>query len=195
VVKLDADVSFAPDYFERILRAFDDDDRLGIASGICLELEDGEWRARHVTRSHVRGATRAYRWTCLEEISPLVERLGWDTIDEIQAILRGWDVRTLDGLSFYHHRRMGERDGSRGSWESQGALAWYLGYRPSYLVVRTIFRMRQDRSAFGLLTGWARAASRRDPRHPDLEVRRYLRKQQGLSRLPARAREALGRHS
>ena len=124
---------------------------------------------------------------------PLVERLGWDTIDEVQAVLKGWRVETLEGIAFYHHRRVGERDGNHAAWESQGALAWYLDYRPSYLLLRTLFRMGHDRSAVALLTGWMRAARRRDPRYPDLEVRRYLRSEQSLGRIPTRAREALGR--
>ena len=66
VVKLDADVSFARDYFERLLQAFEADPALGIAGGECLELAGGEWRAVHVTSSHVRGAvarTAESAWT------------------------------------------------------------------------------------------------------------------------------------
>ena len=41
VVKLDADVSFEPDYFERLTAAFEEDERLGMASGICLRARSG----------------------------------------------------------------------------------------------------------------------------------------------------------
>ena len=58
VVNLDADVSFEPDFFERLLDAFAADPTLGIASGTCYELEGGDWRERHVTGSTVWGATR-----------------------------------------------------------------------------------------------------------------------------------------
>ena len=66
IVKLDADVSFESDYFEQLLAAFESEPRLGIASGVCYELERGVWTARHVTGDHVRGATRAYRKACLD---------------------------------------------------------------------------------------------------------------------------------
>ena len=68
VVKLDADVSFEPDYFARQLAAFDADDRLGISSGTCLELEDGEWQA---DRRH-----RGPRPRCGARLSPGVPRGG-----------------------------------------------------------------------------------------------------------------------
>jgi glycosyltransferase involved in cell wall biosynthesis len=193
VVKLDADVSFAGDFFARLLEEFSSDPRLGIASGVCYELEDGEWRPRHVTRSHVRGATRAYRWPCYEDVAPLVERLGWDGIDEIKAAVRGWRTGSISGLPFYHHRSMGERDGSRRSWATQGETAHFLGYRFSYIVLRTLHHVRSDRTALAMLTGYARSAAGRAPVYDDPAVRAHLRREQGLRRLPMRMREALGR--
>ena len=85
VVKLDADVAFAPDYFECLLQKFAEDPRLGIAGGVCYEFERGDWHPRHVTRGHVRGATRMWRWACLQQLLPLEDRLGWDSLDELKA--------------------------------------------------------------------------------------------------------------
>ena len=90
VVKLDADLSFDPDYFERLIGAFADDARLGMTGGVCTELRNGEWRPLYGTRSHIWGASRAYRWRCLQEVLPLEERRGWDEIDAIKAQIRGW---------------------------------------------------------------------------------------------------------
>jgi hypothetical protein len=195
VVKLDADVSFEPDFFARLLDAFEADPRLGIASGVCWELEAGEWRPVHVSRSHVRGATRAYRWRCYEEVGPLVQRLGWDGIDEVKAAIRGWTTGSIAGLPFLHHRAMGERDGSRRAWATQGQTAHFLGYRFSYLMLRTLHRARSDHDALAMLGGYLGCALRREPRYDDLAVRAHLRGQQNLRQVPLRVREALGRAS
>jgi glycosyltransferase involved in cell wall biosynthesis len=193
VVKLDADVSFDGDFFERVLDAFAAEPTLGMCSGLCLELEDGEWRPARSTRDHVRGATRSYRWRCFQDVSPLVERLGWDTVDETRARLRGWTARTLDDVPFYHHRPMGSRDGRWRAWQLQGATAWFLGYRFPYLLARSLYRVPRDPYALALLSGWLRAAARREPRYPDAAVRAYLRSQQRLRRIGGRARQAAGR--
>jgi glycosyltransferase involved in cell wall biosynthesis len=193
VVKLDADLSFAPDYFERLLAAFDADPALGIASGICTELEDGEWRPLYGTRDHVWGASRAYRWQCLQQLLPLEERQGWDEIDSIKAQIRGWRAATLPEVPFRHHRPEGERDGARRRWADQGDTAHYMGYRFSYLLARTLFRARREPAALAMLGGYTRAAVRRRPRCADPAVRRHLRAEQGLGSLPLRLREALGR--
>ena len=195
VVKVDADVSFDPDHFERLTAEFAADPNLGIASGTCWELEDGTWRAMLNARSHVRGAVRAYRFACLDDVMPLEQRFGWDTIDEIKAQLHGWKTRSIDSLRFFHHRSTGERDGAKRTWRSQGDLAWYLGYRFPYLFLRTVFRSFSDRHALTMLSAWAAAGLRREPRYPDVAVRRFLRNQQSLSHLTLRAGEVLDRNS
>jgi glycosyltransferase involved in cell wall biosynthesis len=195
VVNVDADISFDRDFFERLLGAFEQDSTLGIASGTCYELECDEWRERHVTGSTVWGATRAYRWDCLQQVLPLEERLGWDGIDEFKANSLGWSTRTLKSLAFRHHRKEGERDGGQfRARVAQGRSAWYMGYRPWYLALRALHNARNDRAAFGLVWGYAAAALHRERRISDPAARAYLRRQQSLRRLPARLREARGRH-
>jgi glycosyltransferase involved in cell wall biosynthesis len=196
VVKLDADVSFDARYFEQLLAAFEADPQLGIASGVCMELEDGAWTARHVTGDHVRGATRAYRTACLAQVGPLPEAVGWDGVDELKASVLGWRTASVGQLRFYHHRSVGERDGAPTKrWIAEGQCAHYMGYRFTYLLVRTVGRALRDRdpAAFAMLWGYAGAVLSRRPRYQDADVRAYLRRQQSVRHLPLRVRESLGR--
>jgi biofilm PGA synthesis N-glycosyltransferase PgaC len=194
VVKLDADVSLPSDHFEKLLEAFAADPSLGIASGGCYEEEGGGWQERHVTAGHVRGAARAYRWECLRAVLPLEERVGWDGIDELKANVLGWKTGIVPDLPFYHHRSVGERDGSRfARWRAQGQGAHYMGYRFTYLMLRAVHRSVRDPAALAMISAYVAAALRREPRNEDAAVRAYLRKHQSLRRLPLRAREALGK--
>ena len=188
VVKLDADVSMDGDHFERIGQAFIDDSTLGIASGTCLEQEDdGRWRPIEVAKGHVRGAVRVYRRECLEQVLPLVERVGWDGLDELKAAVLGWTTRMLPDLAFYHHRRLGARDGARTArWRAQGGAAWFMGYRFSYLVLRSLHHARRDRAALTMITAFVGSAVRREERYDDVAVRRHLRQTQRLRTLAGR---------
>jgi len=112
VVKLDADVSFEPDHFALLLDEFVRDPALGIGSSTCWEHGRGVWRPKAVARSHVRGAVRAYRWRCLQEVMPLEPRMGWDTIDEIKARLNGWSTRSVPEVAFFHYRPLGTASAS-----------------------------------------------------------------------------------
>jgi biofilm PGA synthesis N-glycosyltransferase PgaC len=191
VVKLDADVSFDETYFERLLQAFEHEAELGVASGAAYELEDGTWVRRHMTGESAWGAARAYRRACLERVLPLEERIGWDTVDAVKAALAGWRTRTLGDLPFRHHRPEGERDGASSAWEALGRCSHFMGYRPSYQLVRTLHHVRRDRRAIGLLTGYLAAARAREAQ-VDPEVIRYLRDRQRARNLLTRRREAAG---
>jgi biofilm PGA synthesis N-glycosyltransferase PgaC len=193
VVKLDADVSFESDFFERMLAAFAADPTLGIAGGTCYELDGDRWRPYRVTGGHVRGATRAYRAACLEAVSPIEQRNGWEAVEEARAALNGWRTRSLDDLAFLHHRPLGSRDGARRAWVAQGHLAHYVGYRPSFMLLKIAFRLVREPAAVAMLWGYLEALVRREPRHPDAAVRAFWRGRQGVRHLPGRVREALGR--
>lgn len=194
VVNVDCDVSMDSDYFERLLGRFGLDVRLGIASGSAYELRRGSWHQRHVTGTTVWGASRAYRWECLQEILPLERRVAWDGIDEFKANARGWRTLAFSDLPFRHHRREGERDGAawRGRW-NQGRAAHYVGYRGWYLLLRALWHARREPAALAMLGGYAAASLSGQPQGLDDRARAYLRGQQSLGRLPLRLREAMGR--
>ncbi len=194
IVKLDADTSFGPEYFERLVGEFASDPMLGMASGTCYEQQDGEWLERHVTGTTVWGASRAYRRTCLEQVLPLEQRMGWDGVDEFRANARDWKTKTFKGLPFRHHRREGERDGSAyRARAAQGRAARFLGYRPWYLVLRAFWQARREPAALAMIWGYTKAAVAREPRCADESARAYLRRQQSIRLVPLRAAEAIGR--
>lgn len=194
IVKLDADTSFEPGYFSRLLAEFGADPTLGMASGTCHELEDGEWRERHVTGSTVWGASRCYRRECLASVLPLEQRMGWDGVDEFRANARGWTTRTFKDLPFRHHRREGERDGAKHLARiAQGRAARYIGYRFWYLALRAFWNARREPAALAMIWGYLKAMLNREPRLADADARAYLRRQQSLRLLPSRAAEAIGR--
>ena len=193
VVNVDADVTMDTDYFERLVETFVREPRLGIASGSAWEPYNGRWRQRFVTGGTIWGATRAYRWKCLQGVLPLVERHGWDGVDQLKARARGWETKTVLDLPFWHHRPEGARDGTRWAhWLANGDTAHFMGYRPSYLLFRMLYRMRRDRAAGALLVGYVAAALRRSPGLDDPAARAVLRGDQSLRKILDRRREALG---
>lgn len=194
VCQLDADLSLPPGYFERLVQALECDPQLGIVSGTCFEQIGGAWRERFTTGANVWGGARAYRRECLQQVLPLEPRTGWDAVDVAQANALGWKTRTLGDLRFDHHRLEASRERSRWSaWGDQGRVSHHLGYRPGYLVLRAVFRARNDPAALGLVAGYLAAALRREPRCTRAGVVAWVRGQQRLRALARRAAEARGR--
>jgi poly-beta-1,6-N-acetyl-D-glucosamine synthase len=181
VVKVDADVDFDPDFFETLIGRFAADEALGIASGTCYEREDGDWVRRTKTAGSVWGATRAYRAQCLDDVMAMEPCMGWDGLDEIRAQLRGMRTQTFVDLGFRHHRPEGGRElSSLHQGEALGRASWYMGYRPSYLALRTLYKARREPAALAMLWGYAGAAARRAPRCPDERLVSELRERQRL---------------
>ena len=193
IVVANADVTFPNGYFEALMARFELDINLGMAGGTCYELVRGSWRERHVTGDHVWGAARAYRREVIPVVMPLEYRMGWDAIDQLKANVAGWRTATFKDLPFLHHRPEGARDGSSlAARVNQGRASYYMGYRFSYLLLRTLFGLRQGPSAVGLVVGYTGEALFRGPRCTDPTVRQYVRTQQSVAMWRQRLREARG---
>jgi biofilm PGA synthesis N-glycosyltransferase PgaC len=190
--KLDADLRLAATTLAAIEARFDSDDRLGIAGPPLRTIDAAGRDVSHRTRpDHVEGATKFYRRACLEEIGPIPPILGWDTIDEIRARMRGW--RTAGGEvgeePVVHLRPMGAYDGLARAFRRWGACAYGYGEHPLHVLLIALRRTRERPVLVGgasYLAGWALAGARRAPR-AEPELRAYVRRDQ-LRRIAGRLR-------
>jgi biofilm PGA synthesis N-glycosyltransferase PgaC len=188
-VKVDADTSFEPDYFARLIQHFVDEPDLGIAGGCCYELDaEGVWERIKVAGSHPRGASRAYRWTLLDVVFELEPELGWDGVDEVMAELRGFRTAGYHDFGFRHHRKVGEREGRLRAGAALGRQAWYMGYRPSYLLLRAVYRARENFASLAMVYGYAAAAVSGAPQCPLPPVTTRIREGQRLRVVMRRGR-------
>jgi poly-beta-1,6-N-acetyl-D-glucosamine synthase len=183
LVKLDADLSFAPDYFERCLRNFEIDDRLGIGGGVVCRLEDGRERIDSAGDPpfHVRGATKIYRRQCWDQIAPLIRAPGWDTIDEVKANMLGWTTRTFEELHILQHKPTGSADGTWRNAFKNGQANYVTGYDPLFMAakcLRRAFSRPVVIGGAGLAAGFCSGYFRKLTRVPDPNVIEFLRQQQ-----------------
>jgi glycosyltransferase involved in cell wall biosynthesis len=182
VIKMDADIDFDPDHCDQLIARFEADPTLGIASGTCMEQEDGVWVRRTKAESTVWGAARAYRWDCVPDVVAMEPCMGWDGLDELRVQLRGMTTKTFVELPFRHNRPEGGREmTSLHHGAALGRASWYMGYRPTYLALRALYRARAQPAALGMFWGYGVAAVSRAPRHPDRAVVGLLRERQRLS--------------
>lgn len=176
IVKLDGDVMFDPDFFERLLSKFEVMPNLGIASGYGYEMRDNRLVKMRVSRDSAFGATRVYRRQCFEEIGGLVRAWGWDGIDEVKAEMAGWKVISFEDVSFLHLKPHVIRNKVE-----HGRSAFVKGSHPIYVLARGIWRM-QDRpyaiAGMALLWGFFSSYFRGIGRIEDTEFRKYLRRKQ-----------------
>ena len=183
IVKLDADLSFAPAYFEGCFDRFAAEPKLGIGGGVVWSRIDGMWvnDGRNDPGFHVRGATKIYRRACWDQVGPLVKAPGWDTIDEVKANMLGWATRAFPDLKVVQMKATGAADGFWHTCFKNGLANYVTGYHPVFMLgkcFKRAFGTPPLVASVGLWLGFCSGYVRGIPRVEDRQVVRYVRQQQ-----------------
>jgi len=181
LVKLDGDLSFAPDYFEKCFEYFRKDADLGIGGGEIHHDISGTMKLEENPRFHVRGATKIYSRACWESIGGLWPAPGWDTIDEVKANMSGWKTYTFTDLHLHHHRFTGTADGLLPNRVKLGMACYISRYHPLFVMASCLRRITQKPYLIGsaaYLYGFLKAYWTQPPRVKDRRYVAYIRGQQ-----------------
>jgi poly-beta-1,6-N-acetyl-D-glucosamine synthase len=181
ILRLDADLSFDPDFVRALLDEFALDPRLGIAGPTLYEPARSGWREIRQPMFHIRGAAKMYRRACFAVIGGLHSGLGWDTIDEVRAMMAGFKTRCFTGIRALHHRPQGAAGGRWRSSLAAGCAAYQAGYSPLFLAARaarTALTRRSPAAGLALAAGYVREYWRAGPRAASPEMVRFVRRQQ-----------------
>lgn len=183
---LDADILLQEDYYELVIRAFEEDPSLGLAGGVVLDRIDGRMEnSRKGSESHhVAGGVQMFRRRCFDHIGGYLPIRGGceDTVAEVMAMMQGWKVQTLPGISAIHLRPEGfvRRNPLREGmlW---GSKFYRIGYHPVYYMGQCLRRLGNRpilaESLFSIL-GFVIACLRAEPRPVSEDFVRFLRKTQ-----------------
>jgi len=186
VCKLDLDLELPAGYFEGLMRRMDEEPRLGTTSGKpwFVHPQSGALVPEVCGDEMSVGMTKFYRRTCFTDIGGFVSQVMWDGIDCHRARMRGWlaESRADEPLRFLHLRPQGASQ--QGIWTGRtraGFGQYFMGTVPLYYLASAVFRLFEHPAVIGsiaMLWGYARSAITRQPRYPDLEFRRFLRRYQ-----------------
>lgn len=128
IVKLDADLILPKNYFEQVAAVFQSDVNVGMAGGFAYIEKNGLWILENLTdKDHIRGAFKAYRKECFEQIGGLKPAMGWDTVDELLCRFYGWKIITLPDLKVKHLKPTGAIYDKTARYK-QGEAFYTLGY-------------------------------------------------------------------
>ncbi len=181
LARVDGDVSFPPHYFETMIRLFRENPRLGIASGEMIYLEHGKEEKVIGPSFQTHGPNKFYRVQCLEEIGWLDDRIGWDIVDNLKAMRRGWEARRIPELYFYHYRRVGARRGPLGIFENWGKAAYLVGYHPLFVAakfVRHLVTYPYVMGSMWMLKHYLMGFLKREKRLVSPELKQFVQREQ-----------------
>lgn len=160
ICKFDADLIFPPDYLEKIAHVFNENPRAGMVGGFCYIESQGKWILENLTNmDHIRGALKAYRRECFEQIGGLKQAMGWDTVDELLAKFYGWQTITLQELKVKHLKPTGNTYTNAAKYK-QGEAFYRLRYGTLLTIIASLkLAIRKGNIAFfrGYLKGYLKA--------------------------------------
>jgi biofilm PGA synthesis N-glycosyltransferase PgaC len=143
IAKLDGDLTFPAEYFEKCFEHFNNQPQLGVGGGDIYHDLGGVSKVEANPRFHVRGATKIYRRACWEAIGGLLRAPGWDSIDEVKANMLGWKSYSFEELRVVHHRLTGSADGALRDRVKHGVACYISGYHPLFVAASCFRRLFQ----------------------------------------------------
>ena len=179
IVKLDADLILPNNYFETILSIFANDASIGMAGGFAYIEKNGAWILENLTdKDHIRGAFKAYRKACFQQIGNLKPAMGWDTVDELLSKFYGWKVVTDASLIVKHLKPTGANYNKTARYK-QGEAFYTLGYGfliTSIASAKLAMMKKQPLLFLDYISGFWKAKAAKTPLLVTPEQAKFVRK-------------------
>ena len=143
---LDADVTFASNYYQTLIAEMQRNPRLGVCSGVCWDKTPDGFRRVTISLNHAVGAMQFFRRRCFDEVGGFHPTSvgGVDSLAELMARMKGWQTRAFPELPFYHHKPVDSANGRnavRISYRA-GLTEYHIGTHPLFAVAKAIRRWR-----------------------------------------------------
>ncbi len=178
IVKLDADLILPPSYFEAIATEFKQNNQLGMAGGVALIEKDNQWIVENLTdKDHIRGAFKAYRKTCFEQIGGLQPAMGWDTVDELLCRYYQWNILVRQDLQIKHLKPTGAQYDKTARYK-QGEAFYRLHYGLLLTLIASLKLAAKKKKPLLFLDyihGYFKAKTNREPYLVDKKQGKFIR--------------------
>lgn len=178
ICKFDADLIFPKNYLKKMNDIFSKNEKCGMAGGFCYIEKNGNWVLENLTnKDHIRGALKAYRKECFDQIGGLKSTMGWDTLDEFLAKYHGWQVITDETLHVKHLKQTGNTY-TKAAKLKQGEAFYRLRYGFSLTAIATVklaVRKKSFRYLIDTLKGYFKAKSKNIPFIVSENVGKFIR--------------------
>jgi glycosyltransferase involved in cell wall biosynthesis len=179
--KLDGDISFDEYYYEKLLKEFNINKKLGIASGICYIHEGNKIIAERTYWQHPRGSARLYRRECWNDIGGARTELSWDAIDAYKARMLGWDTAGFSHIRMMHHVKTWVKGGKLRGLMRSGKIEYLMGTHPLFFAAKAIkvaFRRPYILLGVFYIFGYVQCVFRKEIRVAEPELICFIRNEQ-----------------
>lgn len=180
IMKLDADLILPKNYIKEIAQQFTNNPSIGLCGGVCGLVEQGEIKLERKTNlDHVRGALKAYRKDCFKQIGGLVNRMGWDSVDEYKARYHKWEVKVLPNLMVAHLKETNIKTGHALASFKNGIMLYTIRFDIPLLMTNVLKRLLWKPyiiQGLAILWGYCYAFLNREEKIIDKKLGKFIRR-------------------
>ena len=171
VMKLDADVILAPNYFAELFNHLNLTE-LGIVGGVL----NGRQREQRV---YVPGPVKMYTRSALEVVRKLPVATGFDVMDEVACMSNNLRIQVVRSANFFMNREIGHSQGLLHGRYRNGVVCHWVGYAPEYFLIHTVryfFRAPYFFGSIWMIFGYLKSDSGPYPTELRMAHRKLQRK-------------------
>ncbi|WP_231855741.1 glycosyltransferase family 2 protein [Thermococcus peptonophilus] len=179
---LDADFVLERRFFEKLIRAFHENERLGILSGGGYYIRNGRLVWEGTDPARPKGSPRLFRRECFREVGGY--RLGPspDTVSYYLARLLGWETAQVVDAIAVQLRETEGRFGFLRGYEMLGWSNYKLGTSFTSLLARSVILFPSNPlKAYGLVAGYIKAFKLGEKRLENIALREFIRTDMSLA--------------
>lgn len=178
---VDADIILEKQYFEKLIKEFEKDMLLGIASGDGANIVNGQiipstnWRFWR--RDSPSGGARLWSVQCFRETEGYIITCAPDTISNIKAMLKGWKTKVFTEIRFISPRAHTSATGLWSGYRERGKNDYFICYPFVYVLLRSIKFLSENPHyiGFAYLYGYFSNLILGRERIDDDEIRHYFK--------------------
>ena len=183
---LDSDITLPEYYYERIIEEFENDPKLGVASGVYENFIDGKLHPVLSDRRSTPKAIQLFRKNVFEQIGGYLPLKygGEDTAACVMSRMHGWKVWSFPDIKVIHHRPTGTVNaGSHFKAKYMlGLNEYFIGSHWLFVLIKCMKRSLKEKpyviGGIARFWGFICGYSIREQRQVPVEMIKFFRKEQ-----------------
>ena len=173
---VDGDLTLEHTFFANLIKEFEKDPELGIASGGTNHIIGDKIIHAKLREDEPSGGHMLIRKRCFEECGGILLTYAWDSVLKAKARLRGWNTKRFEDNIATEIRDVCSAEGYWKGFFHSGKSDYYLSYNPIHVLIKGIIYSFKKNwyTGFAYLAGYLDSIMRRERQIEDKEIKKYF---------------------
>lgn len=174
---VDGDIVLEETFFEKLIKEFVNDNKLGVAGSGTQYIVDGKIIQPEGREEEPSGGDMLIRRECFEDCGGIQITWGWDSTLKAKAKIRGWKVERFEYVKALETRYVGSVEGYWERYKHKGEAGYYFNLNPIHVILKSIRMMLYSNPHYigiAFLIGYLSSFIRRKKQIEDEEIRCFF---------------------